>query len=100
MSALRQTGLFVLFSLVYFLFIVGRTEAASEGTRFAEIRAEYEKFRNALLDDKKWKDFSDEELLKGFILLWSVGVDWTVAYLEETPNVTADARPSFFRGYS
>ena len=100
MDVLRKPGLGMLLLLASILFIVGRTEAASEGTRFAEIRAEYEKFRNALLDDKKWKDFSDEELLKGFILLWSVGVDWTVAYLEETPNVTADARPSFFRGYS
>lgn len=89
MNALRQTRPFMLSFLVCFLFIVGRTEAASEGTRFAEIRAEYDKLLEPLLSEKIWKDssVSDRDIFEAWNRLWSVIGDWTVAYLEETPNV-------------
>ncbi len=76
--------------LVYCVFIGYKTEATSQGIRFTEIRAEYERLRIAILNREQEERLPGSESTRQTITphLWPLVEAWTLTYLDETPNVT------------
>lgn len=72
--------------------VFGSKALAAPKDRFIELQDEYDTIRKPLFSDKLWKDdtISDRDIFEKWKHFWDVVGDWTVAYLETTPEATPD----------